>query len=145
MKISGNREKVSDYYIGLDVGTNSVGWAVTDTEYNILKFRGQRHVGSAPFARRRIPRRKGGSTESRGGLTNAESRGLNGWSFCSIEEISKTDPSFFIRLKESSLLNEDKTHRADFPIFNDSDYTDKDYYKDYPTAYHLRKSAYRIR
>ena len=29
-----------DYYIGLDIGTDSVGWAVTDTLYNILKFKG---------------------------------------------------------------------------------------------------------
>lgn len=28
------------YYIGLDIGTNSVGWAVTDEYYNVLKFRG---------------------------------------------------------------------------------------------------------
>ena len=29
----GNKE----YFIGLDIGTNSIGWAVTDTSYNILK------------------------------------------------------------------------------------------------------------
>lgn len=27
-----------EYYIGLDIGTNSVGWALTDREYNVLKF-----------------------------------------------------------------------------------------------------------
>ena len=137
MKISGNREKVSDYYIGLDVGTNSVGWAVTDTEYNILKFRGNAMWGARlfekanPAAERRqyrIARR----------LNKRRKQRLEWLELLFDEEISKTDPSFFIRLKESSLLNEDKTHRADFPIFNDSDYTDKDYYRDYPTAYHLR-------
>ena len=25
------------YYIGLDIGTNSVGWAVTDEKYNLIK------------------------------------------------------------------------------------------------------------
>ena len=25
------------YYLGLDMGTNSVGWAVTDANYNLLK------------------------------------------------------------------------------------------------------------
>ena len=29
---------VREYYIGLDMGTNSVGWAVTDKNYNILNF-----------------------------------------------------------------------------------------------------------
>lgn len=27
-----------DYYLGLDIGTESVGYAVTDENYNILKF-----------------------------------------------------------------------------------------------------------
>ena len=29
------------YYIGLDVGTNSVGWAVTEEFYNILRAKGK--------------------------------------------------------------------------------------------------------
>ena len=28
-----------EYYLGLDVGTNSVGWAVTDSQYNLCKFK----------------------------------------------------------------------------------------------------------
>lgn len=35
------RLKNCDYYIGLDMGDASVGWAVTDTNYNILKFNGK--------------------------------------------------------------------------------------------------------
>lgn len=26
-----------DYFVGVDMGTSSLGWAVTDTEYNLLK------------------------------------------------------------------------------------------------------------
>ena len=33
-------EGSKDYFIGLDMGTSSVGWAVTDTEYNILRKKG---------------------------------------------------------------------------------------------------------
>lgn len=29
------------YYLGLDMGTNSVGWAVTDQQYNLLKAKKQ--------------------------------------------------------------------------------------------------------
>lgn len=29
-----------EYYLGLDIGTNSVGWAVTDLDYNLLRFNG---------------------------------------------------------------------------------------------------------
>ena len=34
-----------DYYIGLDMGTESVGWAVTDVDYNLVKKRGQDYWG----------------------------------------------------------------------------------------------------
>ena len=37
------------YYLGLDVGTASVGYAVTDENYNILTFRGKRMIGTRLF------------------------------------------------------------------------------------------------
>ena len=30
---------MGNYYLGLDIGTNSVGWAVTDENYNIERFK----------------------------------------------------------------------------------------------------------
>lgn len=39
-----------NYYIGLDMGTNSVGWAVTDQEYNLIKLKGT-HAWGARFSR----------------------------------------------------------------------------------------------
>ena len=54
------------------------------------------------------------------------------------QEIAKIDSNFFLRLKESQYHYEDKTHQVPYAIFNDKDYTDKDYYKEYPTIYHLR-------
>lgn len=35
-----NKKNV-DYYVGLDMVDASVGWAVTDLNYNILKFNGK--------------------------------------------------------------------------------------------------------
>ena len=63
---------MENYYIGLDIGTNSVGWAVTDRAYNILKRKGKRMWGIRLFesadtaaerrafraSRRRLQRRK---------------------------------------------------------------------------------------
>ena len=40
------------YYIGLDVGTNSVGYAVTDEKYNLLKFKNEPMWGTQAPARR---------------------------------------------------------------------------------------------
>ena len=46
---------------------------------------------------------------------------------------------FFRRLRDSNLYLEDKSESAPGCVFNDSDYTDVDYHKEYPTIYHLRK------
>lgn len=28
---------IKEYFVGLDIGTSSVGWAVTDVHYNLLR------------------------------------------------------------------------------------------------------------
>ncbi len=48
------------YHLGLDVGTNSVGWAVTDRDYQLLKckrnaMRGARLFDTAQDASGRVP------------------------------------------------------------------------------------------
>ena len=34
--------KNTEYFIGLDIGTSSVGWAVTNTKYEVIKFNGKK-------------------------------------------------------------------------------------------------------
>ena len=34
-------ERENIYYLGLDIGTDSVGYAVTDENYTLKKFRGE--------------------------------------------------------------------------------------------------------
>ena len=127
-----------DYFLGLDCGTESVGFAVTDCEYNILKFNGKAMWGSHLFdealtaearrvqrcARRRLQRRK-----ERINITQA----------LFSKEIEKTDPTFFIRLNDSALYEEDRREKQKNSIFNDDDFKDKDFFKKYPTIFHLRK------
>ena len=36
-----------NYYLGLDMGTSSVGWAVTDQNYQLLRKKRERHVGNS--------------------------------------------------------------------------------------------------
>ena len=38
-----------EYFIGLDMGTNSVGWAVTDTNYKLLRAKGKDMWGIREF------------------------------------------------------------------------------------------------
>ena len=32
---------MEDYFIGIDMGTNSLGWAVTDKNYNLIRCKGK--------------------------------------------------------------------------------------------------------
>ncbi|MBR2041484.1 MAG: type II CRISPR RNA-guided endonuclease Cas9 [Oscillospiraceae bacterium] len=131
--------KKENYYIGLDIGTESVGWAVSDEEYHIPKFKGNAMWGIRLFdeaqdasarriartARRRLDRRK---------------KRLLWLEMLFAEEVAKKDPMFFKRLHESSLWCEDKSEKnCRYSLFSDKDYSDKDYMSEYPTAYHLRK------
>ena len=43
-----------------------------------------------------------------------------------------------MRLHESKYHVEDKTNPVKYTLFMDKDYTDVDYYKEFPTIYHLR-------
>ncbi len=137
MKRNQNNLKKGDYYIGLDVGTNSVGWAATDTDYNILKFKGKAMWGSRLFDEAMGAEERRGHRTDRRRLERRKQR-LNLLEVLFSEEISRTDNSFFVRLKESSLHTEDKKTKDSFLLFNDSNYTDKEYLKEYPTVYHLR-------
>ena len=38
-----------EYFLGLDMGTGSVGWAVTDTDYNLIKINRKKAWGSVLF------------------------------------------------------------------------------------------------
>ena len=139
MKINGNDKVKGDYYLGLDVGTNSVGWAVTDHDYQLLRCGGKAMWGARLFeeaqdasARRmnRVNRRRTARRKQR--LLLLE--------LLFAEEIAKTDPGFFARMADSAYWLDDKTDKlCRFALFNDPGFTDKDYHKNYPTAYHLRK------
>lgn len=138
MKNNGNEKRVSDYYIGLDVGTNSIGWATTDEYYNILKYKGNSMWGVRLFDEAKTAEERRNFRTSRR-LNHRKHQRLELLNLLFDGEISKTDPSFFIRLKESSLFSEDKSVSAKYPLFNDEKMTDKKYFKSYPTVYHLRK------
>ena len=39
-----------NYYLGLDLGSNSVGWAATDEDYNFLRLKGKTAWGARIFS-----------------------------------------------------------------------------------------------
>lgn len=132
-------KKFSEYYLGLDIGTDSIGWCVTDPQYNVLKFNGKAMWGIRLFdeaepaagrraircSRRRLHRQKQRISLLEELLSN---------------EVAKVDPVFFMRLRESKFYIEDKNEvvRQKYALFADENFTDVDYYKEFPTIHHLK-------
>ena len=128
-----------NYFIGLDMGTESVGWAVTDEDYNLLKARGHDMWGSYLFDEAQTAAGRRGFRTARRRLARVRQR-INLLQSLFAEEMAKKDPLFFIRLNNSALWKEDKDGRiiGTSVLFNDDGYKDKDYFAQYPTIYHLR-------
>lgn len=130
-------ERNENYFLGLDIGTDSVGWAVTDMNYNILRRKGNSMWGIRLFdavntaAERRMHR------TNRRRLQRKRQR-IQLLQELFQEEINKVDSKFFQRLSDSSFWMEDKQEKQIYSLFNDENFTDKDYSKEFPTIYHLR-------
>ena len=109
-------------YVGLDVGTNSIGWAVTDENYNLLKKKKTPLLGVHLFddAQNRDERR---SYRTARRTTRRRKWRITILQELFNEEISKVDFGFFKRLKLQK-----------HGLFTTGD---KEYFKKYPTIHHL--------
>lgn len=129
-----------EYYLGLDMGTNSVGWAVTDENYQLIRYRGKDLWGIREFeeAQTKESRRTNRTTRRRRQREIARIGILKEYFH---DELEKVDPNFLMRLENSKYHYEDKDNsvKVKYSLFNDKNYTDKDYFKEYPTIFHLRK------
>ena len=137
------------YSIGLDIGTNSVGWAVITDDYRVpakkMKVLGNTNkttikknlIGALLFdagntaADRRLKR------TARRRYTRRRNRILYLQEIFATE-MNKVDENFFHRLDDSFLVPEDK-RGSKYPIFGTIE-EEKEYHKQFPTIYHLRKS-----
>lgn len=126
-----------DYFLGLDIGTSSVGWAVTDESYRLMRAKGKDLWGVRLFqeaetsAKRRtfrVSRRRRQREVARIGLLKEMFS----------DEIEKVDSSFYQRLQESKYHITDRSTQNKYTVFSDKDYNDRDYFAKYPTIYHLR-------
>jgi len=123
-----------EYFMGLDVGTDSVGIACTDTDYNLLRVKGKdawavRLFNEAkPAAERRMRR-----TARRRFLRRAKRIDWLQDIFAPFIE----DKTFFLRLNNSAFVVDDKVEGlSKYTLFADDDYTDVDFYKEYKTIFH---------
>lgn len=126
------------YYISLDIGDASGGWCVLDEAGNLIKCKrknmwGVRLFTSALSAEKcrinRSTRRRLGRRRTR----IIKLREIMG------DMVNSVDSNFFARLDEAFLQYEDKSVKATNILFNDSEFTDADYYEKNKTIYHWRK------
>ena len=154
----GNEKKLKNlkpYNIGLDIGTTSVGWAVIDDNFNIIRKGNKRTplwgVRLFDEAQPAAKRREFRSTRRRYERRRERIRLLQD---LFKEEINKIDSTFFDKLKTSNISPKDKINKKEKltefdkkEIFSNSirklitDNNGKLTCLDnkYPTIYHLRK------
>lgn len=131
-------KEINEYYLGLDMGEGSLGWAVTTPDYHVVKKAGKALWGvrlfeSAKTAKERRVFRTGRRRIER------RNRRIDFLQELFSEAVCEKDPGFYQRLNDSRLWEEDKTERQINSLFNDVDFTDKSYHKKFPTIYHLRQ------
>ena len=149
------------YTISLDIGTTSVGWAVLDEFELAKKNKKIKEIevdGSIKIKKKRTnlwgvrlfdeASTAEGTRLKRGARRRIARRTKRLKYLREIFEpyVKEFDPNFFIRLVESFLQNNDnfKKVKVDYPLFNgetgegETYLDEKDYYKKYPTIYHLR-------
>ena len=131
------------FYLGLDIGTNSVGIACTDEDYNLLRAKGKdlwavRLFDEAkPASERRVMR------AARRRLMRRRKR-IELLQELLAPLMAQKDDKFFLRLNNSPYLPEDKRGAdSKYVIFADEDYNDVNFYREYPTIYHLRSALVR--
>lgn len=137
-----------NYSIGLDIGTNSVGWSVITDDYKIpskkmkvlgntdKRFIKKNLIGALLFDEGTTAEARRLKRTARRRYTRRKNR-LRYLQEIFAEEMSKVDSSFFHRLDDSFLIPEDK-RGSKYPIFATLA-EEKEYHKQFPTIYHLRK------
>ncbi len=134
-------DKSKKYFIGLDLGTNSVGYAVVDKDCKVVRKSGKRMWGSVLFDEGQAAASTRVQRSSRRRFERRKER-IRLLQSLTAKSVTEVDPSFFARLERSFLLNAEKDNEFGRDnIFNlfDGEYTDRNYYADYKTIYHLRK------
>ena len=125
--------KEQNYYIGLDIGTDSVGYAVTDTQYNLCKFKGEPMWGVTLFDAANLAVERRSIRAGRRRLDRRQQR-VRLIMELFAEEINKIDTSFFKRIKESYLYPETAEQKVRlFGTYGEQ----KRYSEKYPTIHHL--------
>ena len=125
------------YSIGLDIGTNSVGWAVVDENNQLVKKNGQTLWGVRMFDEASDASERRAHRNNRR-LLNRRHQRITLLREIFMNEINGVDPTFFERMDDSFYRQVDKRNNNFYNLFV-NEYTDKDFFNEFPTIFHLRK------
>lgn len=128
------------FYLGMDIGTNSVGMACTDENYKLLRAKGKDCWSVRLFDESKTALERRTYRTSRRRLQRRKYR------LALLQKLFAPfidDKTFFIRLNNSQFLPEDKDGALfgdKNNLFNDPALDDKTFHGQFPTIYHLRKA-----
>lgn len=133
---------MKEYNIGLDIGVASVGWCVTDIDGNLIKNGNRNLWGARLFSEANTAAQTRAFRSSRRRNERRKKR-IDILQSILKDDIDREYPNFLPLLRETSLTFEDKKIASEINgkklnIFTNEKYTDMDYYREFPTIYHLR-------
>ncbi len=127
------------YNIALDPGVANLGYCVTTLNHDILKIDDNKALfGTIKYPEAETSAGRRGCRTARRNNDHKKIR-VDALQDYFEEEIAKIDPEFLTRLNESGLVAGDKSTNSEYILFDDEDYSDKQYYDEYPTVQHLIK------
>ena len=135
------RKNQEPYNIGLDIGTSSIGWSIMNDNFDLMRVKGKKGIGV------RLYNEGQSAAERRMHRTARRRYGRRKWRLRLLEDffdehMAEVDDTFFARLKDSNISpKDDKKYRKSllFPKSKGVTYQDDgEFYKKYPTMYHLR-------
>ena len=128
-------------FIGLDVGSDSVGWAATDEDYNLYRLKGKTAWGARLFNAASDEKGRRGFRVSGRRLARRKRR-INLLNTLFDPLLKDIDPTFLQRLEYSTLQNDDPNKptsaRSEALLFLNKE-QERSFYKTYPTIWHLRR------
>lgn len=130
----------NNYYIGLDLGTDSLGWAVSNENYDLIRLKGKTAFGARIFSSAEDCKKRRMFRSSRRRLQRRKYR-IYLLNQLLAEDINKVDSTFFERLKYSYLVLDDKSKKnISRNLLFKTRQQEVEFYKKYPTIWHLRNA-----
>lgn len=111
--MSSSKQGLRRYHLGLDIGTNSIGWTAIDDHFSLLRVKGKNAIGVRTF-------KEGETAADRRGFRTARRRlSRRRWRLQFLDDffapyLAEVDPNFLARLKQSDISAKDPAKNQEF-------------------------------